>query len=65
MLSEKALQDFKKIYRAEFNAEISDEEALALGTNLLTIFNNIYRPLKKEWVQDKDKYHASPRRKQP
>ena len=51
MISETALQEFKKLYVEEFGEEISDEEAIELGINLLTIFNHIYRPvLKKDWI---------------
>ncbi len=51
MLSDAALQEFKKIWAEEFNGEeISDEEAVALGTNLLTLFHHIYRPVKKDWL---------------
>lgn len=51
MLSENALQEFKKIWREEFNEEISDEEAVSAGTSLLTLFDHIYRPVKKQWVE--------------
>ena len=49
MLSEKALQEFKQLYLEEYGEEISDERATELGINLLTMFQNIYRPVKKEW----------------
>lgn len=51
MLSEAALQDFKKVYREEFGEEIADDEAVALGTNLLSLFHYIYRPVKKDWME--------------
>jgi hypothetical protein len=52
MLSEEALQEFKKIYLEEYGEEISDERATELGINLLTMFDNIYRPVKREWVKE-------------
>ena len=58
MLSGTALQEFKKLYREELGEELSDEKAMELGTSLLTLFNHIYRPVKKEWlevVSDKEK----------
>lgn len=58
MISEAALQDFKKIYLEEFGEKISDEKAIELGTNLLTLFHHIYRPVKKDWmgtISDKEK----------
>lgn len=51
MLSETALQEFKKIYVEEFGEEISDEKATELGINLLSLFNRIYRPIKKDWAE--------------
>jgi len=51
MLSETALQEFKKIWREEFNEEISDEEGVSAGTSLLTLFDHIYRPVKKQWLE--------------
>ena len=50
MISETALQEFKKIWVEEFGEEISDEQAVELGTNLLTLFHHIYRPVKKDWL---------------
>lgn len=52
MISETALKEFKKLYVEEFGEEISDEEAIKLATNSLTIFNHIYRPLKKSWLDE-------------
>lgn len=54
MLSDKALNEFKKIWKEEFGEDISDEKAAEEGINLLTMFDAIYRPLKKEWVEDED-----------
>ena len=50
MISETALQEFKKLWLEEFSEEISDERAMELGTNILTLFHHIYRPVKKEWL---------------
>ena len=50
MISETALQAFKQIWREEHGEEISDEQAMELGTNLLTLFHHIYRPIKKGWL---------------
>jgi len=52
MLSENALNEFKKIWFEEFGEEISDEKAAELAINLLTFFDHIYRPVKKEWLRD-------------
>ncbi len=52
MISETALQEFKKIWLEEFGEEISDDKATELGINLLTLFDHIYRPVKKSWLGD-------------
>lgn len=52
MLSKEAIEEFKKIYKKEFREEISDEKALEKATRLLTLFNAVYRPIKKEWMED-------------
>ena len=55
MISDKALTEFKQIWREQFKEDISDEKAAEEATNLLTMFDAIYRPIKKEWVQEKEK----------
>ena len=52
MLSDKALEEFKKIWREEKGEDISDEKAAEEAINLLTLMNAIYRPIKKEWVEE-------------
>lgn len=57
MISDEALQEFKKIWKEQFGEDISDEKAMDKGTALLTLMNVIYRPIKKEWateLQEKD-----------
>lgn len=54
MLSQKALEEFKTIWREEFGTEISDQEATDQAINLLTLFDAIYKPIKCEWVKEKD-----------
>jgi len=48
MLSEKALRDFKKIYREEFGKNIPDELAIEEAINLLVIIDKTYRPIKQK-----------------
>jgi hypothetical protein len=57
MVSEKALQEFKNIWREEFGEDISDEKALEEATALLTMFDAIYRPIPKAWSDEYDKNH--------
>ena len=50
MLSDTALQEFKKMLH-EDGVEIPDKEATELALNLLTYFDRIYRPVKREWLK--------------
>jgi len=59
MVSEKALSEFKKIWREEFGEDISDEKALEEATALLTMFDAIYRPIRKEWAEEFEKDHQA------
>lgn len=62
MISETALQEFKKLYVEEFGEEISDEQAMELGSSLLSLFDHIYRPVKKKWldaVSDEEKLNKT------
>jgi hypothetical protein len=52
MISKEALEEFKAIWKKQFGEDISDEKATEEGINLLTMFNAVYRPVKKEWVKD-------------
>lgn len=52
MLTKEAIEEFKQIWREQFGEEISDEKAAEEGVNLLTMFDAIYRPIKKEWIDE-------------
>ena len=54
MISDAALKEFQEIWREEIGTEISDEKAMEEATQLLTLFDAIYRPIKKEWVKEYD-----------
>lgn len=53
MLSEKALGDFKQIIKEETGKQISDEVAIEEASALLTLMNLVYRPIKKQWLENK------------
>ncbi len=55
MISEKALAEFKKIFKEEKGTELSDEEAMEEAVALLTLFNVVYRPIKKSWLEEFEK----------
>jgi hypothetical protein len=46
-LSQKAIDEFRTIYKKEFGEEITDDEAQEMGQGLLRILDIIYRPLPK------------------
>ena len=52
MLSQEALQEFKRIWKEEYGETISDDFAVKQAINLLTLFDVIYRPVKKSWSDD-------------
>lgn len=54
MISDATLKEFKEIWKEEIGTEISDEQAMEEATQLLTLFDAIYRPIKKEWVKAYD-----------
>lgn len=59
MISKKALDEYKQIYREQFGEDISDEEALDQAINLLTLMDKIYRPIKKDWLNESEKKDAN------
>lgn len=53
MLSDKALRDFQGVWKKEFGQDIPYEEAEMQATSLLRLFNLIYKPIPKEWINEK------------
>lgn len=52
MLSTQALQEFKEIWKLEYGEDISDDLATARASELLTMFDVVYRPIKTEWIEE-------------
>ena len=48
MLSQKAISDFKKIWKVQFKEDISDEKAEERGLELLKFMKIIYEPILKK-----------------
>ncbi len=48
MVSQEALEEYKKIYRKQFRKDISDADALEQATKLLRLMEIIYKPMTKE-----------------
>ena len=47
MLSDKQIKKFQKIYKKEFNEEISRKEAFEKGSNLVRLVEIVYKPIQK------------------
>ena len=50
MLSDKAIQEFQDTYLSEYGVEVTREEATALLNQLLALYDQIYNPIKKDWL---------------
>ncbi|MFH1824406.1 MAG: hypothetical protein ABH873_04175 [Candidatus Firestonebacteria bacterium] len=53
MISEKALDEFKKIYKKEAGEEISDREAYEKGNNLVNFFRLLYKIDRRNKIKKK------------
>ena len=51
MISEQALQEFLAIWDEEKGTPISREKAVEEAINLLTLYNVVYRPVRREWLE--------------
>jgi hypothetical protein len=52
MLSKQALDEYREIYRLEHGEVPSDEVLVEEATKLLTVFDLVYRPVKKVWLNE-------------
>ena len=56
MISKKALEEYKEIWRKENpGKDIDDETAMNEAVALLTIMDKVYKPIKKEWADEPNK----------
>jgi hypothetical protein len=55
MISDKALQEYKTIYKKKFGVDLDDQTALEQATSLITLVDAVYRPIKKEWLDEYEK----------
>ena len=44
-LSEKTIEEFKEIYERKEGIKLSDESAFELASNLILMFDAVYRPI--------------------
>lgn len=47
MLSDKAIEEYRRIYKKRYGKEISVKEAVEQGQNLINLFKVIYKPIPK------------------
>ena len=52
MLSKHALEEYKQLHREETGKVLPDDVLADEAINLLTLFNFVYRPIKKVWLQE-------------
>lgn len=50
MISQQTLQKFKEIFEREIGPMPDEQVLLDSACDLLTLFDNTYRPIKKEWL---------------
>lgn len=48
MISNKQLEEFKRIYRKQFGKDISDQDALESATKLLRLMEIVYKPMTRD-----------------
>lgn len=60
MISQKALQEYKEIYKQRFGKGISDAEALEQATKLLRLMEIVYKPMTKEEFDRFSKIQTKP-----
>lgn len=52
MLTKQALEEYKEIHRQETGMVLPDDVLANEAINLLTLFNFVYRPIKKGWLKE-------------
>ena len=60
MLPSEAIEEFKEIWKKCFpDIELNDEDAVRRANNLLDLYNAVYKPVKKEWLEELEKKDKS------
>jgi hypothetical protein len=60
MISDEALKEFKAIWQMEEGELPSEDELIDEAVGLLLGFNTVYRPVKKEWVNENSNENTEP-----
>ncbi|MEY2664626.1 MAG: hypothetical protein RIT04_434 [Candidatus Parcubacteria bacterium] len=63
MLTKQALEEYKQLHREETGTVLPDDVLANEAINLLTLFNFVYRPVKKAWLQEYGQRDGTTKRK--
>ncbi|MBI3231530.1 MAG: hypothetical protein HYZ51_00385 [Candidatus Doudnabacteria bacterium] len=58
MLSKKAIDEFKELYKKEYGEELNDFVASEAANRLLRMFDAVYKPIPKAWEEQYNKIKA-------
>lgn len=61
MLTKQALEEYKQLHREETGTVLPDDVLANEAINLLTLFNFVYRPIKKAWLEEYGRNHTRSR----
>lgn len=61
MLTKQALEEYKQLHREETDTVLPDDVLANEAINLLTLFNFVYRPIKKAWLEEYGRQNKSKR----
>lgn len=54
-LKEEQIKEFQNLYSKNFGKEIGDAEALRLGTQLVFLMAQVYKPIPSKFVKKEEK----------
>lgn len=52
MISQRAFEAFKTLYQKNYKEVLSDEVLFTIACNWLAGMDVVYRPIKKEWLEE-------------
>jgi hypothetical protein len=58
MITQEAIDRFKVIWKKQFDEEIDDTTAHEKAIVLLVLFDTIYQPIKKEWLEEMEEQES-------
>ena len=61
MLTKHALEEYKQLHLEETGTVLPDDVLANEAINLLTLFNFVYRPIKKAWLEEYGRQNKSKR----